>query len=129
MKEVKLPSGAVLNINVAPFKDSRNLYQAVLEEGKALKLDPGAEIDVNLYKDLACIFLASKKVENALWVCMGRCLYNGMKIVEDTFEPESARDDYLRVMFEVAKENVLPFTKSLYAEYSQVLGALAKPQA
>jgi hypothetical protein len=52
-----------------------------------------------------------------------------MKIVEDTFEPAEARDDYLKVMFEIAKENVLPFTKSLYAEYSPILESLANPLA
>ena len=32
MKEVKLPSGAVLIIRLSPFSDSKALYQAVLKE-------------------------------------------------------------------------------------------------
>lgn len=121
MKEVSLPSGAKLNITLAPFKDSRALYQAILEEAKVLKLDPTAEIDVNLYKDLVCLGLSSKKIEACLWKCMERATYDGLKMTEDTFEPETARDDYMTVCFEVAKENIQPFTKSLYAQYADML--------
>lgn len=124
MTEVKLPSGAVLKITLAPFEDSRGLYQTLLEELKYLKLDMNAEIDGNLLKDIFCSGFSSKKVEAALWKCMLRATYNDAKISIDTFEPAEAREDYLTVCFEVAKENIMPFTKSLYAKYSQVLEKL-----
>jgi hypothetical protein len=120
-KSVQLPSGAKLVITVSPFAVSRALYQALLEELKGLKLDPKAEIDVNLWKDLFCSALSSKKIEACLEECMKRATYNGRKIDSDTFEPVEARGDYFDVCFEVAKENVLPFAKSLYAQYADIL--------
>lgn len=121
MNEVSLPSGAILKIQVAPFGESKNLYQVFLDELKGLKVDPSAEIDVNLFKDLFCMALSSRKIESALEPCLKRCLYNESKIDKDTFEPVERRDDYLTVCFEVAKENILPFTKSLSQQYAHIL--------
>jgi hypothetical protein len=123
-KSVTLPSGAELRITVSPFPISKALYQAVMEEMKAVRLDPSAEIDANLFKDLLCIATSSKKIEGCLEKCFERSLYNGRKIDTETFEPVEARDDYLAVCWEVAKENILPFTKSLYAQYAPLLEKL-----
>jgi hypothetical protein len=128
-KEVKLPSGAILSIGLAPFKDGRALYQAVFDEMKFLKLDPSVEIDANFYKDLFCMVTSSKKIEVALWKCMEKSLYNRNRITEDTFEPEGARDDYMTLCYEIAKENIFPFAKSLYAQYGHILGLIRKDQA
>lgn len=129
MKEVQLPSGAILKITVAPFKDSKALYQAVVEELKAIKIDATVEmnpaINITFYRDLLCTLLPSKKIEAALWECMKRSLYNDNRMSEATFEPVETRDDYLYACFEVAKENILPFMKSLYAEYAPLLGKAA----
>lgn len=129
MQKVTLPSGAILEIGLSPFASSKALYQACLEEGKGLELDPKAEVDANLFKDIFCVGLSSKKIEACLWKCMEKSLYNEMKITEDTFEPVEARDDYLTVCFEVAKANIMPFTKSLYAQYSPILAMLKKDPA
>ncbi len=118
---MKLPSGAELIITVAPFAVSRALYQSLLEEAKSLRIDPLSEIDVNLWKDVFASALSSKKVESCLEECMKRATYNGKRIDQDTFEPVEARQDYISVCFEVTKENVAPFTKSLYAEYKAIL--------
>lgn len=126
IREVTLPSGAVLKLNPAPFADARNLYQAVLEELKGSRFDPQQSIDVNFFKDMLCSMLSSKKVEAALEKCMQRATYDGIKITKDTFEPVKARDDYLTVCFEVAKENVLPFMKSLYAQYAPLIAEVQK---
>ncbi len=132
-KKVTLPSGAELEIRLAPFADSKALYQAVLEEVKTMNLDPKADVDVNLFKDLFCIGFSSKKIESALNKCFQQVTYNGMKISGDTWEPVSARDDYFKACIEVAKENILPFVKSLYAEYlpifQEMVGSLTlRPQ-
>lgn len=126
MKVVDLPSGAKLRMNLAPFADSRALYQAVLEEAKELKIDPETELDSNLWKDLICSGFSSKKIEHALEKCMARCLYGDKKITNEVFEDEEARGDYMMVCFEVAKANIEPFLKSLYARFSPVLGKLNK---
>lgn len=126
-KEIVLPSGAKLAITLSPFAISKALLQAMLEEGKELKIDPKTEIDVNLFKDLFCTAFCSKKIEACVLECMKRVTYNGLKIdVNTTFEPEEARDDYMTVCYEVAKENVMPFTKTLTQQYSQILESLKK---
>jgi len=129
LKTVKLPSGAVLKITPSPFADAKALYQAILEEARGLKLDPLSEIDVNLWKDLVCVGFSSKKIEAALAKCMERATYNDLKMDKDTFEPVAARDDYLTVCLEVTKENVMPFMKSLYAQYANILKMVPKNPA
>lgn len=124
--KVALPSGAELEIMIAPFAQSRALYQAILEELKDVKLDPKAEVDVNFIKDLFCAGLSSKKIEEALGPCLGRATYNKLKITNDTWEPKEARQDYMHACFEVAKENVAPFMKTLTPQLSIVLERLKK---
>lgn len=121
MKEVILPSGAKLEITPSPFGTAKALFQAVLEEMKELKLDKNLD-DVSVVKDLFCAGFSSKRIESALNECMKRVLYDGLKISDDTFEPVKARQDYLMACIEVAKENIHPFTKSLSAAYSAILG-------
>ena len=124
MKKVTLPSGAELKISLAPFADGKALYQAVLSEMRGINLDPEAEVDVNLFKDLFCVSLASKKIEKALEKCLKRCLYNGKKITEETFESEEARGDYILVCTEVATENIVPFGKALIGKLSPILAKI-----
>ena len=121
MREIKLPSGAILKVSPAKFEDSKALYQSVLEELKMISFNSKTELGL-IYKDLFCAGFSSKKIELCLWECMKKCTYNNgktgdLKIDQDTFEPVSARDDYIKVCMEVAKENIDPFVKSLYAEY------------
>lgn len=131
MIEKKLPSGAVLKIQSAPFELARNLYQAFLEEAKAVTISTKTEL-ASVYKDLICVGFSSKKIEGILWECFKYCIYNNgkgdLKIDKDTFEPISAREDYLTVCMEVAKENVAPFLKSLSAEYAQILKMITSDQ-
>lgn len=117
---MKLPSGAELKITLSDFETSKALYQAIADECKNIKMNPKDEVE-NLVKDLACVALSSKKIEECLWKCMERATYNSVKITKETFEPEQTRDDYLAVCMEVARVNVLPFMKSLYAQFSHVL--------
>lgn len=125
-KVVELSSGAKLTVKLAPFADSRTLYQAILEEAKDIRLNPNDEVDVNFFKDGFCAFLSSKKVEAALDKCMQRCLVNELKIDKDTFESEERREDYFTVVTEVAMHNIAPFTKSLYAKLSPIVEKLKK---
>lgn len=120
MKEVTLQSGAKLKIDVAPFMDAKALYQAVLEELRTVEVDERSESQADLIKNLFCASFTSKKIDQALAKCMERALYNGLKITNETWEPVEARADYMLVCFEVAKENLAPFVKSLSAEFSAV---------
>lgn len=126
---INLPSGAKLEITLAPFGVAHALHKAVLRELKALKVSDNDVIDVNLWKDLLCTLLSSDKVEECMWECLKRVLYDGQKVTRDTFESEQARGDFLTVCFEVGKANLLPFVKSLYAEYGHLLSKPKKGQA
>lgn len=122
--EIKLPSGAILKIALPPFDVSKALMQAVTEEAKGMKLNAESDL-AQIYKDVFCFGVSSRSIEAALWECMKKCTYNAgaadMKITKETFEPENARQDYLTVCVEVAKANIGPFVKSLYAEYAVAL--------
>ncbi len=116
--ETTLPSGAKLRIQLAPFAVSKALYQALLREIRNLDTMPGGDFGVEmiLLKAFALGF-SSRHVEDALWACFERCTYSGVKIDKDTFEPVAARDDYVKTCAEVARANVFPFMKSLFAEF------------
>lgn len=120
MREIKLPSGATLKVAPAPFAISKDLYQAVLRDMKEVSIKDGLDI-AEILKQFFCVGFSSKEVEALTWKCLERCLYNGERITEDTFEPIERRDDYLKVVAEVVKENVLPFAKSLYAEFKAAM--------
>lgn len=122
---VDLPSGAKLDITLAPFGAAKVLYQAFIEELATVKLDMTAEIDGNFFKDLACVGFTSKKIEAAMVDCLKRALYNGLHIKDELFEPEEARQDYPVILFEVASENIRPFTKSLYAKWLEIQKMIA----
>lgn len=119
--EIELPSKAKLHINMAPFAEAKELYQACLEEVKNLKLDAKAEVDVNFYKDIFCAAFSSKRIDAALWACTKRCLYNKAAIKDDTFEPVEAREDYMEVCFKVLEANLKPFTKALSQQLQLVI--------
>lgn len=127
MREVKLPSGAVLGVKAAPFPDAKALYQAILRESKGLIQSSKTDMAA-VYAEIVRIAFSSEEVEAALWKCMVRCTYNRLKIDNQTFEPIEARDDYMQVCIEVGKENVFPFLKSLYAEYGAALKRLINAQ-
>jgi hypothetical protein len=128
-KKHKLPSGKMLLVTPATFIYSKNLYQAFLEELKMVKVDMKTEIDINMFKDLFCSVLASKKIEECLWACMDRVTYDGKKIDEDTFEDIEAREDYIEISIEVAKANIMPFTKTLMQQYRPQLEKLVSSLA
>src|SRR5690606_21528935 len=117
--EVILPSKAVLKIQIAPFAVAKALYQSMLKELKAISVTSQTEM-ASIYKDLFCVGFSSPEVEDCLWKCFERCTINGLKIDADTFEPVERRDDYIQACIEVAKANVFPFVKSLYAEYQRI---------
>lgn len=128
MKEIDLPSGRKLKISPSPFVDAKALYQAILEELRTISVGDGEEMS-NAMKDLMCVGMSSKKIEVCLNKCLDRCLIDDKKIdLANAFEDVAHREDYLTVCYEVLLENVLPFTKSLYAKYQVILEKLKNVQ-
>ncbi len=128
MREIDLPSGRKMEVIPAPFTESKKLYQAVAAELLRLQIR-GSDEQWELVKNMLCLVIASPSVEAALAPCLKRCTYQGQKFKEDTFEPVEAREDYLDFCYEVAKENVAPFTKSLFAQFKGMLSALQAIQS
>lgn len=127
MQEYKLPSGAKLRITLAPFKEGKELYQAILKEFKSLKVSEKDQIDVNMFKDIFCTLLSSNEIESAILKCAERCLYDNSKINDETFEDENARQDYIETLYLIAEANIRPFVKALFAKYyPMVQGAMEK---
>lgn len=124
LREVHLPSGAMLKVQPAKFTDARALLAAVTAEFRSFAIASETQIAA-VWKELACIGFSSASVEKALWSCMQGCLYLPagsevpLKLAADIFEAVERRDDYISVCMEVAKENIGPFMKSLFALFSR----------
>lgn len=131
-REVQCPSGAILKVRPARFADSKKLYQVLLAEIRRVEIRVENMEMGNLMKDLFCIGFSSPHIEEAMQKCFEVCLYNNgqgdRKIDKDTFEPVEARQDYIMVCVEVARDNIDPFTKSLFAQFSQFTSTKAKSQ-
>lgn len=124
MAKYDLPSGAVLEIGHTPWRVSKALVDAIMEECKGLKVTASTEIDVNLIKDVVCSSVASKRIEAAIDECMKRVTLDGLKITDETFDAVEARAEYFLIRFNVAKENVMPFMKDLSAQFSGQFGKM-----
>lgn len=129
MKEIKLPSGNVLQMGHTPFSESKALYQALLEEAKGVQFDSKQDFAA-VIKDMFCAGFSSKKIEACLEVCLKRCLYAGLKIenLDKMFDSKESRQDYSVICIEVVQENIGPFTKGLYAEFVRLMSILPSAQ-
>jgi hypothetical protein len=127
MKEIKLSSGKILKIGNVPFAEAKDLFQSILEVSKGIPFDTSKDYAA-IVKDVLCFGFSSKKIETCLWVCLARCTYNDLKIVESTFEPMEAREDFIDACMEVAQEVLAPFMKSLYAKLNLVITMMQNTQ-
>ena len=128
MEKITLKSGRELSLAVAPFASANKLRKEIVRELRQVKIDTeiasfdikkiaATELDaktINTLKDAVCQLLGSDTVESAMMECAGRCLLNGQKINQATFE--DAREDYLVVAWEVIKLNVAPFFADLVSQ-------------
>jgi len=119
-EDIVLKSGKILSYQEPDFEDALNLYQAILEEGKAIKLEAGIEVG-HVIKDVICSSLSSKVVRAHVEKCMEKSLYDGSRIVKATWQPSAARGDYMAVFTEVANRSTAPFTKDLFSLYQKAL--------
>lgn len=128
---ITLKSGAELQIQLGSFASGTRLLQTVARTLASVEIDfdmsdlkdIGAK-DINSLKNVFLALLASEAVERDALECAKKCLYNKERIVTGTFEPETARADYIPVMVEVMKANLRPFFSGL--DLSSLTGL--KPQ-
>lgn len=125
MVEVSLPSGAQLRIDEAPFEDALELHNVILEELRQVDFSVQQEI-ASLMKSAICAVIPSKRVRSAIEKCMARAMYNGARIDSDLWKSgKGKREDYIPACVAIAAENIRPFAKSLYAEFSSIAAKLS----
>jgi hypothetical protein len=125
-KKITLPSGAVLDITLMPFKTAWAVSQTVIKELGRLEVDTSIlslfknERDYNVsladilsLKSPVCAILSNKIIEEEAITCFTKCTYKGLRITEDTFEAEESRGDYIYACFHVLSSNLSPFFTSL----------------
>lgn len=124
MKSVTLKSGNTLELQECEFTDAWNLTQAIARELShampGLKLDSldpkevlQQDIDVGKLFGVMAHIVGSKEVFELVWPCAKACLLNEQKIDKKLFTEPSLRGDFLPVVVEIVKLNVLPFMKGL----------------
>lgn len=132
--KVSLPSGAELELTLAPFTEGERLFTAAAECLKSVKVDASMDIEdasqsINSLKDGILSCLTSRQLKEAILACLKRCTYNKQRITSwDIFEDANARQDYLAVCWEVVKFNLTPFTKNLFSKFSGILASIKTNQ-
>jgi hypothetical protein len=125
METKTMPSGAVLEMTMAPFAEGHALLKAVSREIEGIKLDLK---DVDPIKNFIARMIYSDSVERALKPCLDRCIYNKQRINDQLFEDPKSRGDYLAVVKEVLVHNLTPFIgnlSSMFKDITEVVSAQA----
>lgn len=124
MEETKftLQSGAKLQVTIASFQEAKNLLKALMKAAAGIPLGANPlDMDVTVLKDALINAATSDEVEQALWVCLDRCLYEGLRITPDLFDNAQMgakiRKDYFAICAKVVEVNCGPF-------FEQALSAL-----
>jgi hypothetical protein len=129
MVEFTSPSGVTVKINPADWVDAVKLKNAIVEAfaQSGAALDLGTKIEASgAFLKAAMMVDSSPKVYDALWPCLIRCTYGGVKITPETFNPVKAREDYYPIVMACIKENHGPLFASLFSMFKELL---PKPQA
>ena len=120
MDPITLPSGRTLEVKIVPFSMGKKLFKTLARELLLVRLDLDitkiknvGDLDVNVLKDALLQVISSDAIEACFFECGEKCLIEGVKITKDSFEHETARQDYLPAAWEVMKANLTPFFKGL----------------
>ena len=121
-----LASGAKLHITVASFADALNLRKALLKCVKGLEIGEDIfEKNVTALKDTVISMMTSDEVEQAVFKCLERVTYEGVKITKDLFDDpqlgEKLRADFDMICWEVVKANVMPFFVQTFSKLKNLL--------
>jgi Phage tail assembly chaperone protein, TAC len=113
-KEFILPSGAKVYMSVAPFQDAQALTKALMKSIKGVPLsDDVMSMDVSVLKDALIEAATSDDVQSAIFRCMERATYDGIKITRDLFDDKDiglkARQDFYGICAKIIEFNCMPF--------------------
>ena len=125
----KTPSGATLEITVAPFEDAKALEKEVF---RALG---GTDISGKEMMTIAMLAASSDAVEAAFFKCAARAIYKptgaddsavkvNRALFDDPKTAEQARGDYYDIFYKVAEANIKPFIQALFSALKGIQGDL-----
>lgn len=128
-QEFSLPSGAKLNVTVAPFADASALLKAILRSVKGmalstetLQMELGELRNPAVFSQILDKILSvavSDEVEEKLFRCFERSVYDGVKVTKALFDDinlgERAREDYYTICMKVIEVNCSPFFKTAFS--------------
>lgn len=135
MEEIILPSGAKLQITVAPFADSHALLKAILRSVRGAQFSTGImDTDMSMEGiknspealsqiiDKVLSIATSDEVDAALRKCFERVIYQGVKLTISIFDDpnfsEDIRVDYYTICMKVIEANCKPFFKETFSGLS-----------
>ena len=115
-QEIVLKSGAKLEVTVSEFQKAKALQDALLRAAKGAPLSSEfLEQDLGALKDLLIQVATSEEVDKALFACLEKCSYKGVRVTRALFDDkdlaEEARADFYDMAWNVVKVNCGPFFK------------------
>lgn len=141
--KMTLKSGATLDITRSPFVIGHKLFKTVLKEMKGVSLKLGLKegqtlnnlFDLEITdevldtaKDGIFTLLSSQDIEDVLWECFPRILYNNKKVdSKNFFDDEKTCEDYLDICKNVLEVNLKPFQVGLASLFPSFRLGKAKP--
>ena len=122
-------TGKEVIINFPGFKDACDLKRQVELEllkinlnlgdifsGKAINSDT-----INTFKNALLILDSSKELEDLIFRCLTRSLYNGLKITQDTFNDIDAIAEFNTIKMQTVVQSVSPFFKNQSSVLSELI--------
>lgn len=115
MRKYQLASGKILEFNLAGIEQAIELFRAVLNECKNAGLNLNFSSDTQIAdvigqnKEAVLNIFSSQNVLEAVQGCCDKVLYDKKRFSLSLFEEETARADFIGVMFIVGVENLTPF--------------------
>jgi len=135
--EFTLKSGATLNITPSSFMDANGLKKAVLHATKGLDIDLVAlkngglkNLELSSVADPIIDIFTSNQVEEAVFKCGIRAMYNGMKIDRGLFDDPNvgiqAREDFHEICYRIFEVNCFPLFKQTFSMWTGMMKANTK---
>jgi len=118
--EFTLKSGAKLVVSLSSFQDAHSLTKALLKSLKGTDVpESPMDMDVKDFFNALISVATSDEVEQHLFKCGERALYNGVKFNRDLFDDknlgEQAREDFYEISIKIIEVNCRPFFKRTFS--------------
>ena len=132
MSELIFDNGSKADIKILPFQEAIELknvlFKSIADSKISMNSLKGIQTDTLITIELieplvnSVLFVDSNpKFNEVLMKCLGRCLYNGVKITYQTFEEIESREHYYPIVIELIKVNIIPFFKGLASRLQALL--------